>query len=334
MAVIDKSSLQIGIVVDENQCLLGVVTDGDIRRALLKKMSLSASVALIMNKHGHVASVHDKKPEIFRKMQELHVHHMPIVNDDGKIVDLETLDHLIRPERLENTVVLMAGGLGSRLRPLTDDCPKPLLKVGDKSIVEIIIEQLAEQGLLNIFIIINYKGDMIADYLKDGSQFGVNIRYIREEEYLGTAGGLALLPLDEITMPFFVMNADLLTSVNYRRLLEFHMMKKAQATMCIKQYHHEIPYGVVENNESDFMSIHEKPIQTYFVNAGIYVLDPILIQSIPSKQSYDMVHLFKDSSERNHKLCTFPIYEDWKDIGYPADYQQAVHRHKKAIKAS
>lgn len=326
--VIDQNSLQVALVVDAQHRLLGIVTDGDIRRGILQHIELSEPISRIMNRHPKTANQNASRTQILNQMHAESIHHMPIVDDHQVVVGLETLDHLLALPQQEHAVVIMAGGLGSRLMPYTNECPKPLLKVGEKSILEMILENLASQGLTEIYLVINYKGEMIENYLKDGKTYGVNITYIREQERLGTAGGLSLLPVDKIKHPFIVTNADLITNINYKNLLNFHLQNSAQATMCVKPYKMEIPYGVVQHEGHDFTQIFEKPIHTYLVNAGIYVLNPEILPYIPNNQIYDMVHLFKEVTSRSHKVCTFALYEGWQDVGSVHDYQQLVSQHK------
>jgi NDP-sugar pyrophosphorylase family protein len=216
----------------------------------------------------------------------------------------------------------MAGGLGTRLRPLTDDIPKPLLKVGNKPILETIIRNFAEHGFVNITISLNYKGDMIKDYFGDGSDFGVNIDYVEENKRLGTAGALSLLK-ENPHEPFFVMNGDLLTDVNFSHLLDFHSFGNSTATMCVREYEYQVPYGVIQTKDSDITSIVEKPIQKFFVNAGIYVLSPSVFNDIPENEFFDMPTLFNILIEKQKKVSSFPIHEYWLDIGRMSDFEQA-----------
>lgn len=216
----------------------------------------------------------------------------------------------------------MAGGLGTRLRPLTQDIPKPLLKVGNKPILETIIKNFANHGFVNITISLNYKGEMIKDYFGDGSNFGVNIDYVEENMRLGTAGALSLIE-NKPNEAFFVMNADLLTDVNFSHLLDFHSFSNSDATMCVREYEYQVPYGVIEVEESNVTSIVEKPIQKFFVNAGIYVLSPKVFDYIPKNEFYDMPTLFNTFIEKEKRVISFPIHEYWLDIGRMSDFEQA-----------
>jgi NDP-sugar pyrophosphorylase family protein len=216
----------------------------------------------------------------------------------------------------------MVGGLGSRLWPLTENTPKPMLKVGDKPIVQTIIERFCEYGFVNIVMCVNYKSHIIQDYFGDGSEFGVNIEYIFEEERMGTAGALSLLrSIPE--GPFFVMNGDLLTNVNFEHLLTYHTESEAYATMCVREYDFQVPYGVVNIEGHNILSIEEKPVHRFFVSAGIYMLSPEAIRHIPENKFYDMPTLFEKLIEYKEKVVSFPIREYWLDIGRIEEYERA-----------
>jgi len=216
----------------------------------------------------------------------------------------------------------MVGGLGTRLRPLTENTPKPMLKVGSKPILQTIVGKFADCGYTNIVMCVNYKSHIIQDYFGDGSEFGVNIEYILEEQRMGTAGALSLLK-EKPTEPFFVMNGDLLTNLDFEKMLDFHEVYDAKATMCVREYDIEVPYGVVNVTNENITSIEEKPIHNFFVNAGIYILDPDCIDLIPRDGFYDMPSLFEKMITNNNKTISFPLQEYWLDIGRIADYERA-----------
>lgn len=320
--VLDSSSMQIVLVVDENDKLMGTVTDGDIRRGILKGVLLEDPVGRIMNPQPTVARSGDERQVILSMMQQKQLHHIPVVDDKGILVGLEMLDELVQRRRRDNPVVLMAGGLGSRLRPLTNDCPKPMLQVGNKPLLETILENFVEYGFHKFYISLNYMGDVIKSYFGDGSRWNVEISYLEEDRKLGTAGALSLLP-EAPALPMFVMNGDLLTKVNFRQLLEFHLEHKAQGTMCVREYDFQVPYGVVKIDRQRITGIDEKPVQRFFVNAGIYVLDPAVMALIPKGEYYDMPSLFEKLIQRGDETCAFPIREYWLDIGQLADYDRA-----------
>jgi NDP-sugar pyrophosphorylase family protein len=231
----------------------------------------------------------------------------------------------------DNIVFLMAGGLGSRLKPLTANCPKPLLRVGGKPILESIVESFIEQGFKNFYISINYKGEMIEEYFGDGSDLGVQINYIREDKQLGTVGSLRLLSATN-NQPIIVMNGDILTKVDFRNLLDFHLSQEADATLCIREYQLEVPYGVVSVERNRFRGIEEKPKEKFHINAGLYVINPELINYIPENAYFDMPELFKILAQKNHETAVYPIREYWMDIGHMEDYERANGEYREVFK--
>lgn len=327
LQVIDQGAYGIALVVDSQKHLLGTLTDGDIRRAFLNGFTLSTPIKNIYKSDPLKCNINDSKELIIQTAIKNGVYQIPIVNHENIIVDIENLASLIRTSRKKNKVILMAGGLGTRLKPLTDDIPKPLLKVGTKPILETIIESFANYGFKDIILCVNYKSDMIKSYFKDGSDFGVSIEYIVEDKRLGTAGALSLIenPPKE---HFFVMNADLLTSVNFTHLLDFHNSEKAIATMCVREYDFQVPYGVIETKDSQITSIEEKPIHKFFVNAGIYVLSPKVFEYVPKNQFYDMPTLFETLINNQMKTISFPVHEYWIDIGRIEEFEKANNEYK------
>jgi len=322
LKIIDSGAMRIALVVDSENKLLGTLSDGDIRRGLLKNLSLDDVIEDLYSKNPTIASTNDSNERIIQKAISKQVYQIPIVDENNYLVDIVNLATLLNVSKKRNRVILMAGGLGTRLRPLTEDMPKPMLKVGNKPILETIIKNFANHGFVNITISLNYKGEMIKDYFGDGSKFGVNIDYVEETMRLGTAGALSLIE-NKPNEPFFVMNADLLTDVNFSNLLDFHSFANANATMCVREYEYQVPYGVIEVVESNITSIVEKPMQKFFVNAGIYVLSPKVFDYIPKNEFYDMPTLFNTLIEKEKKVISFPIHEYWLDIGRMSDFEQA-----------
>lgn len=324
--VIDKSALQIALVVDPEDKLLGTVTDGDIRRGILKGIRLEDPVKNIYYVSPLTVSV-DDDPETMRTiMRNQRINHLPVVDHDGKVVYLQTLQDILSEKKKENAVVLMAGGLGTRLHPLTKDCPKPLLKVGGRPVLETILEGFITHGFDRFFISVNYKADMIEDYFGDGSKWGVTIDYLREDKRLGTAGSIKLLP-EKPALPFIVMNGDLLTKVNFKSLLEFHKnnntLSNAWATMCVREYNMQIPYGVIRQDGNKLIRLDEKPVHRFFVNGGIYVFQPDVIDLIPDNTYFDMTDLFDVMMGKDYKSVIFQIREYWMDIGHKKDFEMA-----------
>lgn len=323
ISVLDKGGLRIALIVADDQRLLGTLTDGDIRRALLKHVRLDAPVKEVMCATPHVAEVGWPKDKILSVMEDLELLQIPLLDTQGRVMGLETLHGLMERRTVENPVFLMAGGFGTRLQPLTNDCPKPLLKVGDKPILELILESLANAGFYRFFISTHYLPEMIREHFGDGSQWGVNIEYVHEEEPLGTGGALGLLPKEQIDCPLIMMNGDLLTTVNYRGLLDFHLEHSSVATMCVREYEHRVPYGVVQTDGTYIQSMEEKPVQKCFINAGIYVVSPELLHAVGSSERIDMPSLLEKQIEQNRKVTMFPVHEYWLDIGKMDDFRRA-----------
>ena len=320
--IIDTSSMHIAIVVDEERKLLGIVTQSDYRKGLLRHVNYNGPVTSIMNASPKTAlstDIANKMDEFFIKENLMH---LLIVNDEGILVNVEYYDEHLKIDRKENWVVIMAGGLGSRLSPLTDYTPKPLLNMGGKPIIESIIEKLISYGFRRFYLSVNYKADMIKDYFGNGSGLGVQISYIKETQRMGTAGSLSLLP-DIPNKPFITMNADLITDINFQDLINYHLEHKASATMCVKEYDFAVPYGVVKVNDHKIEGLDEKPNQKVFVNAGIYLFEPDILGLIPRNVSIDMPGLFNKIIAGNKITAAFPIHEYWLDIGQMGDYQKA-----------
>lgn len=329
MKIIDDSSLQFAVVVDEEQHLLGTVTDGDIRRGILRGEGLDVTITSIMNPNPISARSGQKYHKYKQLMKSKMLKQLPIVDEDNRIINILFADN-IETTLNKNTVVLMLGGLGTRLRPLTNDTPKPMLRVGNKPILETIIEGFKQYGYTNFIFSVNYKKEVIQDYFQNGEAFDVTIEYIEEDKKMGTAGALSLLK-SRPTKPFFVMNGDLLTQINFDQLMQFHMEHDSVATMCVREFEYQIPYGVIETDGTDLVTIREKPIHRSFVNAGIYVLNPDVLDYIPQDEFYDMPSLFEKLIEENSKTSVFPIREYWLDIGQMDDFNKANHEFKELL---
>lgn len=322
IAKIDAGSIQIALVVDEQGRLKGTVTDGDVRRGLLKGIPLNAPIEQIMRKDPITMKVSDDASLAMDLMRQRKVHQIPVLDDAGRVVDVRILDELLKKETMDHWVVLMAGGLGSRLRPLTDDCPKPMLSVGNKPILEIILQNFVEQGFKKFFISVGFRDDLVRRHFGDGNPWGVEVQYLHETERRGTAGALSLLP-EEPSKPVIVMNGDLLTKVNFRQLLQFHTEHLSAATMCVREYDFQVPFGVVELDQHRIKSIDEKPTHKFFVNAGIYVFEPSIIRKIHPDKYLDMPALFQSLVHEKVLTAAFPIREYWMDIGHVEDLVRA-----------
>jgi dTDP-glucose pyrophosphorylase len=330
MEVIDSSGLQIALVVSEKGKLLGTITDGDIRRALLKNIPLEASVDGIMCQTPLTLSSDDNKGAIWEKAQIKNIHQIPVINDNGFIIGLETVLDVTRKSTFDNPVVIMAGGMGTRLRPLTYKCPKPMLEVGGKPILETLIENFSASGFHNFHLSVNYMGDLIENHFKDGASWGVSIKYLREEQPLGTAGSLSLLTPTP-TLPIIIINGDVLTKVNFKQLLNFHIEHNAVATMCVREYSFQVPYGVAVADNHHLLSVEEKPIHRFLVNAGIYVLNPEILSLIAPGIICDMPTIFEKLTSNKKQTIVFPIHEYWIDLGRIEDLSQAQGDYKKVF---
>lgn len=320
--VLHEGGVRITLVADKNNKLLGTVTDGDIRRALINKFTMRSEIKLVMNSEPIKATKDFSKKELLQLMTSKGLIHMPIVDENGVICGLETIEHLIESPLYNNPVFIMAGGFGKRLHPLTENIPKPLLRVGNRPIIETIIEQFIDHGFHDFFISIHYKSEQIREYFKDGSQYGVNIHYVHEDKPLGTAGSLGLLPDGLPDLPIIVMNGDLLTNVDFKDLLDFHNNSNTEATMCVREYDIQVPFGVVDIDGGRIAKIREKPIHKFFVNAGIYVLNKNLVDKVDGKCYLDMPD-FLENELKSKGINAFPIHEYWLDIGRIEEYTKA-----------
>jgi dTDP-glucose pyrophosphorylase len=321
LQIIDQSGIQIAIITTENRYLQGTVTDGDIRRGILEGIDLDEPVSTVMNEDPITAPPQEERQSLISTMRARRIHQIPLVDREGRVVGVEVLDDLLESEARPNPVVLMAGGLGTRLRPLTKDCPKPLLEVGGKPILETILEGFVAHGFQQFYISVNYMSGMIEDHFGDGSDWNVDITYLHEDERLGTAGSLSLLP-ERPKETMIVMNGDLLTKLNFAHLLDFHHEHEAIATMCVREHETQVPYGVIETDDQYMEGIEEKPIERYFVNAGIYVLEPETLDHVPENEFFDMPDLFERVIEDDRKATVFPVREYWQDVGRKEDFQR------------
>lgn len=321
LKIISDGGNKIAIVVSKEDKLVGTLTDGDIRRGFLKGLNINSSIRSVVFKKPIVAKKTDSKQKLLKVALSKKIYQIPVIDKNRKVIGLHVLDELIKPKDKSNLVVIMAGGKGMRLRPLTKDIPKPMLKVGNKPILQTIIEKFKENGYINFVICVNYKSKIIKDYFGDGRKFEVNIKYTNEKIKMGTAGPLSLLskkPKD----PFFVINGDLLTNLDFEKILDFHLEHNSKATMCINEYNIDSPYGEVILDNENIVSIKEKPKHKYYVNAGVYILDPKCIELIP-KKFFDMTTLFNKLIEKKHKTISFPLGEYWLDIGRFNDFKKA-----------
>ena len=328
ISCIDQNDHGIALVVDEQHRLLDTVTDGDLRRAMLAGQSLEASISdLMADKKGLpysepvVAALGTEQAELLRLMRERDVRQIPLVDDSDRVTGLVTMKDLLPEAPLPVQAVVMAGGFGTRLRPLTDGLPKPMLPVGGRPLMELVIDQLRKSGIRRVNVTTHYMAEKITDHFGDGSAFGVQLTYVPEERPLGTAGGLGLLePWNE---PLLVINGDILTRVDFAAMLDYHREHGADLTVAVRKYDLDVPYGVVDIDEGSVRAVVEKPVYSFFVNAGIYLLEPSVQSYVPGDQSMDMTDVIQRLIEDKLKVVSFPIREYWMDIGLQEDYEQA-----------
>lgn len=319
---IDETWARMVLVVDDNRHLLGTLSDGDIRRGLLKGFVLSDPVDKCMWREPYTARLSDGRDAVLAEMRRKKIHQMPILDEEDRVVGLEFLDDYILPEARENWVVLMAGGLGTRLGELTKTTPKPMLQVGDKPLLETILLNFLDQGFKNFFFAVNYKSEVIENHFGDGEVFGANIQYLREAKRMGTAGSLSLLP--EIPLePLIVANGDLLTNIDYAHMLDFHVDSRSVATMGVSEYEYQIPFGVVREENSVIKGIDEKPTQKLLISAGVNVLSPKALSCVPQDAFLDMPDLFEKMIANGMCASTYQVHGYWLDIGRMPDYQKA-----------
>jgi dTDP-glucose pyrophosphorylase len=319
---IDQSRIQIALVVDRQGVLLGTVTDGDVRRGLLRGLGTEKPVPLIMNARPTTVAEEEPPARVLELMKRTTHRCIPSVDKAGKIARVYHLADFLRTQARTNTVVIMAGGLGSRLNPLTRETPKPLIRVGPKPILENILDNFREYGFRDFFLSVNYKAEMVKAYFGDGSRWDIRIRYLEEATRLGTAGSLSLLE-SRPEQPLIVMNGDLITKVNFEQMLDFHAEHGAHATMGVREYDLQVPFGVVKLDGDRITAIDEKPLHRFFVNAGIYVLEPEALDLVPRNVEFDMTTLFHSLSKQGRRTSAFPIREYWLDVGRLDDLERA-----------
>jgi dTDP-glucose pyrophosphorylase/CBS domain-containing protein len=325
---IDKGGMAIALIVDEHHRLVGTVSDGDVRRAMLDSLNLDTSVTVLLErkKGGQysnpiTARVGTARDDLLLLMRKYVLREIPLLDDQDRVVDLVGLDDLVPAESLPLQAVIMAGGFGSRLRPLTEDMPKPMLPVGGRPLMEVLLEQLRDSGIRNVSVTTHFQPEKISEYFGDGKKFGVDLNYVNEEHPLGTGGALGLIP--KPSEPLLVVNGDVLTQVNFRAMYLFHQEYKADLTLAVRQYDFEVPYGVIECEGVRVKGIQEKPSFNFFVNAGIYLLQPEVFQYIPLGKRFNMTDLIQWLMDAGRTIVSFPVREYWMDIGQHADYAKA-----------
>ena len=321
LLALEKCGLGIILVTKKNK-LIGTLTDGDIRRALLNEKQLNSNVESIINKNFYFIYENDDLIEAEDNLIKRGLRHLPVLDKAGSLIKLLVPNNLSKRKNLSNSVVIMAGGIGSRLRPQTTNIPKPMLKVNGKPILEIVMENCIKDGFKEFFISVNYLKEIIIDHFKDGTKWGININYLEESKPLGTAGSLSLLP-ENLRSDFLVINGDVLTKFNFQKLLEFHSNNKATATLSVREYIMNVPFGVIDTNGVDVIGMTEKPSYKKNVNAGVYALKPSVLKLLNKGEKIDMPELINRIINSKRKVIACPIHEYWIDIGRPETLEEA-----------
>ena len=323
---LDASGLQIAIVTRPDGRLVGTLTDGDIRRGLLRGMTLTSPVDEIVHREPLVAPPQWGREAVLQLMQANKVHQLPVLDEQRRVVGLHLWDDLLAPVQRPNTMVVMAGGRGTRLLPHTEHCPKPLLPVGGKPMLEHIIERAKAEGFSRFVLAVHYLGYMIEDHFGNGARWQVEIEYLREQTPLGTAGALGMLRRRP-DAPFLVTNGDVLTDIRYGELLDFHCRHNAAATMAVRLHEWQHPFGVVKTQGVDIIGFEEKPIARSHINAGIYVLEPKALDLLGPDEHCDMPTLFERLQHKAERAIVYPMHEPWLDVGRPDDLKLARDTH-------
>lgn len=330
IAKMDVSRVGIVIVVDPMMRLAGTVTDGDIRRAVLANIDLNKPVShLLEQKKGSkyadpIFALSGSDRSLLRDIiTNNNINQLPIVDRDQKVVGLVTLDEFVPNMNSGLQAMIMAGGAGVRLRPLTEETPKPMLPVGGQPLLEIIVEQLRDAGIKNLNLAVHYQSDKIIQHFGDGEDFGVEIRYVTEDKPLGTAGAVSKLRSPEDTV--LIIYGDILTQVDFRAMLTYHREQNADLTVAVQQYEMQVPYGVIEYEGSSIKALTEKPSYNFLVNAGIYMLEPSAHRLIPQDKPSDMTDVINRILQEDMNVAAFPIHEVWIDIGQKEQYQEAMN---------
>ena len=321
-ALVDRFSGKCAVIVDDNRRLLGMVTDGDMRRAVLRSSPGELLARDVMKSNPWSLPITSRSIEQIEFMRQRHIHQLPLLDADGRVAAIRINNPLYSPARDEVLVVLMAGGLGTRLRPLTEDRPKSLIDLAGKPIIDHIVARFQRHGFRKFVAAVNYRGDMIREHFANGPGSGCSMGFIQEDKPLGTAGAMSLLS-GMTEAQFFVTNCDILTNASYGAMLDFHVEQKAQITVAVVEHHIHVPYGVIETNGFSIRSQREKPDYTYFINAGFYVVDRELAGLVPPNESFDMPDLIDVANRRKLKSVVYPISDYWIDIGRPEDLEAA-----------
>jgi len=319
---LENSSKQIVLAVSDENKLVGTLTDGDIRRALLRGFRLDSGIEKIIQRNPIVVPPEISRESVLQFMQANKILQLPVVDQDGSVIGLYIWDSVLGPAQIENIMMIMAGGLGTRLLPHTELCPKPMLELGGRPMLEHIILKAKADGFYNFIISIHHLGNMIEDYFNDGSKWGVKIKYVREESPLGTAGSLSLVDAP-LNSPIVVSNGDVLTDIRYTDIIDFHIAHQASATMAVRSHEIQNQFGVVVTNGIELEGFEEKPVYRSYINAGIYVLEPKVLSLLKFHEYCNMPTLFELIKENLGRTVVFPMHESWLDVGRPGDLIEA-----------
>lgn len=319
---LDKSALQIVLVINSKGSLEGTITDGDIRRGLLKGMDLNSAIDTIIHRDSFVVPPQMDREMVMQIMRANKIHQLPVVDEERRVVDLHTWDEVNSQPVKDNVMVIMAGGFGTRLRPYTEKCPKPMLPVAGKPMMEYIIEQAKRDGFQRFIVSTHYLSHMIEEHFGNGDKWGVTIEFIIEKQPLGTAGGLGYLK-NKLDNPFVVTNGDVLTDIRYSEMLDFHIRQDAEATMAVRLHEWQHPFGVVKIDGVDIIDFEEKPVARTHVNAGVYTLNPSALELLNKNEHCEMPTLFERIKSHNHRTIAYPMHEPWLDVGRPDDLEKA-----------
>lgn len=321
MAQLDKAATGVLLICDKDRHLLGLLTDGDFRRAILQRNPFSKPCAAIASSHPITAPISVSSSEALRLMNEHDIGQLPVVDSEGRVQKLILTKDIVPNRELALSAVVMAGGFGKRLMPLTEKVPKPMLPVAGRPLLELTIAQLRRAGIKNVNVITHYLPETISDYFGTGEMFGVRLNYLQEEHPLGTAGGIKLLKQFDATM--LVINGDILTGVPFGAMLDYHRAYHADLTIGVRKYEVQVPFGVVECDDVHVKGLEEKPSLSFFINAGTYLIEPAVCDFIPAGQRFDMTELISKLIEAGRIVVSFPIMEYWLDMGRHEDYAKA-----------
>jgi dTDP-glucose pyrophosphorylase len=327
---LEASHLKIALVVTDSQTLVGCILDGDIRRGLIEGLNMNSPITDIIHRNVLVVPPDMKRELVLQLMGANKIQQIPVIDEQNSVVGLHLWDDITKPTTRPNLMVIMAGGMGTRLRPDTEKCPKPLLPIAGRPMLEHIIEHAKREGFKNFVLAIHYLGHMIEEHFGNGERLGVQIDYLHEVSPIGTAGALSLLnPLPDA--PFVVSNGDVITDIHYGGLLDFHSRQAASATMAVRLYEWQHPFGVVQTEGVDIIGFEEKPIARNHINAGVYALDPSALIVLTANEHCDMPTLFERLQTKGQRTVAYPIHEPWLDVGRPDDLQLAKNHEQSKV---